>query len=304
MPSEAKVSGTGARLAEEYCRDEYTDYVIYSMLARREKNPERKRILERLAEQEYDHMVFWNNLLGGQCKPRVSRFLLFLVVLSRMIFGLMFTLKLLERGEEETIQAYKNYLPILKGPEREGLEKIIHDEETHERSLLNQIDEAIIKYMSFIVLGLADAIVEITGVHAGFLGVTSNTIVAGIAGLVVGFSAAISMASAAYLQAKQETHRSPVTSALFTGVAYIGAVAILAAPYFLTHNMVLAFTVSILLAVALIVGFTFYGSIVFEKGFLREFLETTVLMLGTAFAAYLFGEMLGTYFGLRGLTLG
>jgi VIT1/CCC1 family predicted Fe2+/Mn2+ transporter len=56
--------------------------------------------------------------------------------------------------------------------------------------------------MSFIVLGLADAIIEITCVHVGFLGVTSSTLIAGVAGLVVGFAASISMASAAYLQAK------------------------------------------------------------------------------------------------------
>ena len=58
------------------------------------------------------------------------------------------------------------------------------------------IQEAMIKYIGFIAMGLADAIVEITGVHAGFLGVTNSTLFAGISGIVVGFSTAISMGSA------------------------------------------------------------------------------------------------------------
>ncbi|MCE4606856.1 MAG: VIT1/CCC1 family protein [Desulfurococcales archaeon] len=285
----------------EFCTDEYKDHVIYRTLASREKNVERRMILEKLANEEYKHYLYWKKILGVECDAKVSRLFLWVVIVSRIILGLTFTLKMLERGEEETIEEYKNYIGSLEGEEKQELESIIEDEVMHESSLMSQIDETVVKYMSFIVLGLADAIVEITGVHAGFLGVTSSTIVAGIAGLVVGFSAAISMASAAYLQAKHDFERNPVSSALVTGLSYIGAVIILASPYFATYNMVLAFTVSVSFAVTLIATFTFYGSVVFDKRFLREFLESTGLMLGTAFAAYFFGEILGVYFGVRGV---
>ncbi len=297
----SKLDSRARGKAREFCVDEYKDHLIYKTLADREKNPGRRKILERLSEEEYKHYLFWRKLLGGECDARVSKLFLWIVILSRLIFGLTFTLKMLERGEEKTIAEYKDYLARLEGEEERELEDIIRDEETHENSLMSQIDEAVVKYMSFIVLGLADAIVEITGVHAGFLGVTSSTIVAGIAGLVVGFSAAISMASAAYLQAKHDFERNPVSSALITGLSYIGAVVVLAAPYFATHNMLIAFMVSITFAVTLIATFTFYGSVVFDKKFLREFVESTGLMLGTAFAAYFFGELLGVFFGVRGV---
>jgi len=68
--------------------------------------------------------------------------------------------------------------------------------EQHERAFMKHIDVRMVRYLSFIILGFADAIVEITGVRAGFLGVTSPTL---IAGLVVGFAAARSMGSAPYL---------------------------------------------------------------------------------------------------------
>ena len=62
---------------------------------------------------------------------------------------------------------------------------------------------------------------------------TSRTIVAGVAGLIVGVSAAVSMASAAYIQAKHEMGKSPKFSALITGLAYITAVVALSTPYLL-----------------------------------------------------------------------
>jgi VIT1/CCC1 family predicted Fe2+/Mn2+ transporter len=177
---------------------------------------------------------------------------------------------------------------------------VIEDEVRHEEALISSIDETRVKYMGFIVLGLADAIIEITGVHAGFLGVTNYTIMAGIAGLVVGLSAAVSMASAAYLQAKHEMGRNPLTSALMTGLGYVAASFTLATPYFLTHRMLLAFSASIGLGVILIAAFTYYGAVVFDRDFRRELAESVGLMLATALGSYVFGEVIGGYFGIRG----
>ena len=281
-----------------FCRDEYVDYTVYRELARREKNEGRRKILENLAATEYEHYRFWSKTLGGY-EPRVSGLFIKLFLVMRVLFGLTFTLKLLERHEEEVIRGYKRYAATLSGEEKTLVEEIIHQEEEHERYFMSQIDEGVVRYMSFIVLGLADAIVEITGVHAGFLGVTSSTLIAGIAGLVVGFAAAISMASAAYLQAKQDLARSPVISAITTGVSYIGAVAVLALPYFLTEDMIVAFTGSVILAVLLTAAFTFYGAVINERSFKREFAESVALILGTALATYLFGDFLGNLFGIQ-----
>ncbi|MCE4627553.1 MAG: VIT1/CCC1 family protein [Desulfurococcales archaeon] len=293
------MQGEAERLAEKFCVDEYTDYSIYKYLASQERRPELRRILEELARDEWEHYLFWKRILGRDCRVEVGRGKLRLILLMRKIFGLTFTLKFLERHEEEVIQEYKNYLKYLEGEERRRLEEIIHDEEKHENELIGSIEETIVKYLSFIVLGLADAIVEITGVHAGFLGVTSKTVMAGIAGLVVGLSAAISMASAAYIQAKSDPTRDPAKSALMTGLGYLGAVILLAAPYFIVTSMLIAFLLSLAAGIGLIGLFTFYSSIVFDRPFAREFTESTLLMLGTALASYLFGEALGRHFGLR-----
>lgn len=287
--------------AEEYCRDEYIDYMVYSYLARHEKKEELRRIVQKLADDELGHYEFWKRLLGRDCAGKIPKWYLVGIRLMRRIMGLTFTLKWLERHEEEVIERYKAFLDYLDGDDREELEKIIRDEEEHENKLMSSIEETMVKYMSFIVLGLADAIVEITGVHAGMLGVTTSTIIAGVTGLVVGFSAAISMASAAYLQAKHDPDRNPLTSAIMTGLAYILAVILLALPYFATHNMIIAFTASIMVGVTLIAYFTYYSAIVFDRGFTKEFIESSGLMIATAFGAFLFGEALGQLFGLQEL---
>jgi VIT1/CCC1 family predicted Fe2+/Mn2+ transporter len=282
----------------KYVEDEYKDYVTYRELARRERNGGRREVLERLAETEFQHYRFWNNYAGNH-EPQTSKLLINLLLLLRLLLGLTFTIKLLERHEERTIQTYRTFASSLTGEERTRVEVIIQEELEHEKYLLAQIDEAVVRYLGFVALGLADAIIEITGVHAGFLGVTSSTLIAGIAGLVVGFAAALSMASAAYLQAKHGASSSPTRSAIITGAAYLLTVTVLALPYFLLADMLLAFGLSVSLAVVTMAVFTFYGAVISEKSFPREFLISLALVMGTALGTYLFGDFLGTVFGIK-----
>lgn len=287
-------------LERSFCRDEYFDYLIYSELARREGDPILKSLLERFSEQEERHYRFWRER-SGECAGEVGLGRLRLFTLMRRLLGLAFTIRLLERHEKSVIEAYKEYLAGLSGREREELERIIRDEEEHEEELLARMDEESLRYLGFVVLGLADAIVEITGVHAGFLGVTAATLIAGIAGLIVGLSASISMAGAAYLQAKSGGVSRPGLSAIVTGASYFVAVVLLALPYFVTHAQITAFIASVAIAVAMVTGFTFYGSVIKGSSFAREYTENLVILFGTAAAAYAFGVFLGEIFGIRGV---
>ncbi len=283
---------------EEFCRDEYHDYLVYRELAYREGNPERRGVLERLAEQERRHYDFWRGL-SRDCGADVGRWRIALYMAVKRILGLAFLLRLLERHEKEVIARYRAVAERMGPEDRERLMDIIREEEEHEAALLDQIGSDTVRYMGFVVLGLADAIIEITGVHAGMLGVTNSTIMAGIAGIVVGFSAAISMASAAYLQAKHEGGLNPAKSATVTGVAYILAVLALAIPYFMWADMLYAFAASVVTAIALIGAFTFYSSVIMDKGFTREFLEAVLLLFGTVAGAYAIGDLLGRTFGVK-----
>ncbi|MEM3488679.1 MAG: VIT1/CCC1 family protein [Nitrososphaerota archaeon] len=283
----------------KFAMDEFADYVIYKELSKREKNENYKMTLEKLAEIEKTHFEFWKSLSHNNFVVRISSIKVFILYVFRIIFGLTFTLKLFERHEKETIKAYEYILPKLKEEDKQVLLKIIKDEKEHESYFMSQINESVVKYMSFVVLGLADAIIEITGVHAGFLGVTSSTLIAGIAGLVVGFAASISMASAAYLQAKHGASFKPLTSATITGTSYLGAVSFLALPYFFITEMLMAFLSSLSFAIIMIAIFTTYGAVLREESITKEFVTGFSLTIGTAFAAFLFGEALGRLFGIH-----
>lgn len=278
--------------------NEITEHVIYHRLALREKKPENRALLEKLSAQEKSHYDFWMTFLPGVVvKPRQAGILATSVM--RTLFGVTFTTKLLENHEKDSIAAYEAMLPALPAEKQAGLRAIIEDERAHERALIGELKERRVAYIGFVALGLADAIVEITGVHAGFLGVTGSTLLAGVSGIIVGFAAAISMGSAAYLQAKQDTEKSAIASAFITGITYLFAVILLALPYFLIRTMATAFTASTLVGIGLLSIFTLYGAVVFERKFFREFFESVALMLGTAVATYFVGEVVGRVFHLN-----
>ena len=281
-----------------YCESEYKDHLVYLKLSARETDSGRKKILEQLSQQEEKHFLFWKEILDGY-NPKPHPFLQIFILILRYVFGITFTVKYMERHEKRMIAIYRSIRPQFDGEAGTQLEEMIADEEKHEDFFIGQIDEGVVKYLGFIVLGLADAIIEITGVHAGFLGVTSSTTMAGVAGLIVGFAAAISMATAAYLQAKQDTERNSFTSAMITGFSYILAVVSLAFPYFLFVSMLAAFIASLIMAMLLTAYFTFFTAVIFERNFGKEFLESTLLTLGTALATYLFGNFLGRIFNIQ-----
>lgn len=284
----------------KYVIDEFSDYVIYRSLAKVERDVNRREILSNLSKKEYEHYMFWLQLTNYQPKPP-SELRIALIIVLRRLLGLVFIAKLLERHERSVVKWYRELSHVLPPKERETLFHIMKEEEEHERMLLGQIEEAIVKYLGYVVLGLADAIIEISGVHAGFLGATNVTILAGMAGLVVGFAASISMAVAVYLQAKQTPTIVPFKAAILTGITYISTVILQALPFFLTPHIFIAFTASIAVSITLIAGFTYYGAVIRDVDSSREIISNIALTLGTAAATYLFGEMLSNWLGIKSL---
>ncbi len=293
-----EVSSEFVNVAKLSALDEFRDYLVYSTLARVEWHRERREVLHKLATQEFSHFQFWSKFVN--VKPSVwFWFYAYLLAFLRLFMGVTFVVKLLERGEEKTIERYKTLERFLQGEELEQLRGIVADEESHESTLVAELDETLVKYMSALVLGLADAIVEITAAHAGALGSTNSTIVAGVVGLIVGIGASISMASASFLQTKHEVGKSPTIAALVTGVGYMAAVALMSLPYFITHEIYLAFAASITVAIFLAFVLTFQASVYAGRDFKFEFLQTTALLLGTAALTYLVGKWLGAVFGIE-----
>jgi len=280
--------------------DELIDHEIYLRLAKSalEKNPKFKETYQHLADIEYKHYELWKKY-APNAEYKLSRITIYFVLLLRQVLGASFAIKYLERREHATIAKYKALESMIPMEDKAAFEEMIHDEEEHEITFADQVQGSSVKYMSFIVLGLADALVEISGIHAGSLGICNRTELTGLAGIVAGAAASIAMASAAFAQAKQGFQGSASLSAAYTGASYFIAAVILAVPYFLTSSNAYAIGASLTLAVVIIAATSYYNAVISTKGFKRDFAELTGIMFGATIALYVFGTVIGILTGIR-----
>ncbi len=279
--------------------DEYTDYVVYKKLSGLgfEKRHRFSGTLKRLSGMEYGHYRFWIKYCPER-KIGVSNLKVYFIILIRLLLGVTFAVKFLERHEMGTIKKYKEVANLIPQRDRSQFRKMVADEVEHENIFVDQFDEPQIKYISFIVLGLADALVEIGGIHAGSLGIYNSTELAGLAGIIAGAAASIAMASAAYAQARTGFKGSATLSAIYTGISYFVTAVILATPYFLTKIMVDALTASLVLAVVLIAFISLYESVISGAAFRKQFIEITSIMFGATVALYLIGTVIRILTGI------
>lgn len=293
-----KETGELMSIAILSCKDEYIDGSIYRWLSRAPFISRASRsVLLEMASHEERHYRFWSSIVGG-CGVGFLWLRILVALIMALLFGATVTIKILERKESETIERYRGLLKYFEGSEREELERIIADEIKHENYLADNIAEERIKYLGFIVLGLSDAIIEISGIHAGTLGVYENTVMAGLAGLIAGVAASMAMAAAAYAQAKQGGMGRPGTSAMYTGVAYLLTAIVLAIPYFIIHEIFVAFAMSIALSIVILAYISTYSSVLYNRNYIREIVETTAIILGVSAALYILGTLISQVFGI------
>lgn len=130
------------------------------------------------------------------------------------------------------------------------------------------------KYTGSIVLGLNDALVEITGALVGLTLILQDTRLIAITGGITGIAASLSMAASEYLQVRNEkTMKNPVSAATYTGIAYIGVVFLLVLPYVIYSNPFISLGHTLVLALLIIAGFTYYVSTIRKISFRKRFLD-------------------------------
>ena len=218
-------------IIESFQRIEITEHHIYKRLAKSIKDPENSKILDQIADDELRHYEDWKKYTQREIKPNMWEVWKYYLI-SR-IFGYTFGIKLMERGEEK---AQENYA-LLKG-KVPNIEKWIHEEEVHEQRLLEMLDEERLRYAGSVVLGLNDALVELTGALAGLTLALQNVKLIALSGLITGIAASLSMAASEYLATRSEnTEKHPVRAAVYTGIAYIITVTLLVLPYLLIPEL-------------------------------------------------------------------
>jgi len=273
-------------------KNEITEHFIYARLSSLLKDREKAAILKQISEEELKHYELWKTFSAEDVAPDKGK-VFFYVWLARL-FGLTFGLKLMESGEDSAQDVFEKLKVI--SPQ---VDKVIADENAHENQLIGLIDEERLKYVSSVVLGLNDALVELTGALVGFTLALQNARLVSIVGLITGIAASLSMAASEYLSTRQEdTGKDPVKACIYTGIAYVGTVIVLVSPYFIFKNIYLALSLVLLAAVSIIYIFTYYISVAKELNFKKRFLEMAGISLGIAAINFCIGLAVRKVFGI------
>ena len=280
----ANLSSAALAIIRKMQQNELTESVIYEKIAAFAKGDENKATLRRLAREEKAHYEIWNKYTNLDLKPEKAKVFWFTAIAR--ILGFTFAVKLMERGEGNAQEEY-----ALLAQEVEESIHIRQQEEEHETALLAMLDEESLQYVGSMVLGLNDALVELTGSLAGFTFAMQNTRLIALSGLIIGISATFSMASSEFLAARSEGRSDALKSCTYTGIAYLFTVVALILPYLLlgTAQYLAALVCMLVVVVLIIAGFTYYTSVALDQPFRKRFSEMALISITVAVVSFFVG---------------
>ena len=275
------ISERSLNIIRKMQRNEITESVIYKKIAKFSKGQENKETLLRLSSEEEAHAKIWQSYTHEDVKA--NKLKVFKYTWMARLFGFTFAVKLMENGE---LDAQKEYASIAE--EIPESVQIQDQEKEHEEALLNMLDEEKLQYVGSMVLGMNDALVELTGALAGFTLAMQDTKLIALAGLIIGISATFSMAASEFLSARQEGRSDAFKSCLYTGTAYLVTVALLIMPYLIfgTNMFIPALIWMLAMVIAEIAVFTFYISVAKSEKFKPKFLEMSIISIGVAILSF------------------
>lgn len=274
-------------------RSEITGHAVYTLLSRATKDKKSKVILERISNDELMHYMRWKEYTGVDTEP--YRFKVIFYNLLIKLLGHTFALKTMTRVERREQSEYSRISGTI-----ETADKVFKEEHRHENDLISMIDDDRLQHTSEMVRGFNIAVVEMTGVLAGFSFALGNTDVIILAGIITGVAITLSVASTEYLAAKSEGgKRTPFRSAVYSGITNITTVIFLIFPFFVFSNVYISLVFVIINAIIVIAGFNYYISVAKDVSFRSRFLEMVLISLGVAGLAFVIGLIARSYLNIE-----
>lgn len=272
------------KLMLRFQRDELTASVVYAHFAKRLKDQKNRVLLEKISKDEARHAQIWQKYTKRTVRPCWIRLIWYTFL--TYVLGYTFVVKVLENGEYTGVQEIKTLEKDV--PE---VNDIIVQEKEHERRLIEMLDEERLNYVGAMVLGLNDALVELTGTIAGLTFVLTNTTLIALAGIITGIAATLSMAASNYLAERADGNPKALKASIYTGIAYLVTVVFLVLPYLLApaHMYLQALSCMIGIAILTIFLFNYYIATVRSERFMPRFIEMASISLSVALISFLIG---------------
>ena len=273
--------------------DEEAGAVLYGFMAARQKDENNRRCLAQMSHDEKMHAQTWKALTKEEIKPGGAYigWMKFLTV----VFGFTFVIKRMEKDEQIGQDTYARMSVQL--PQAAVMLK---DEKRHEDQLEGMLDEERLHYVGSIVLGLNDALVELTGAIAGVTFALADTKLVAMTGIITGISATLSMAASNYLAQRADGSSDALKSSVYTGIAYLITVVLLVLPYLLLPSpmYLTAFVLMLATVLLIIAGFNYYISVTKEENFWKRFAEMASISMGVAALSFLIGILAKQLLGI------
>lgn len=294
--SEKQITSELMKLVKKAQVDEEQGAILYAFMAKREKDKQNKKLLGQMSKDEKNHAEEWKKITNKNLKPNMFRILWFKIL--TVVMGFTFVIKTMQKKENLAQHGYEKMQEEL--PEAA---KMLEDERRHEKELYNMLDEERLHYVGAMVLGLNDALVELTGAIAGVTFALANSRLVALTGIITGVSATFSMAASNYLAERADNNPKALKSSIYTGMAYLITVALLVLPYllFLPHMYVAAFAVMIATVILIIMFFNYYISVAKEEPFLKNFATMAIISLSVAVISYIIGVLAKNLLGIDAL---
>lgn len=274
-------------------QSEMTETAAYHAMADAIKDEHNREALTRVADEiasQAKALETYTNKQLAADERKVKRY-------ARMarIFGFTFAAKLMDRRKIKFVNHSKKLLSEM--PE---VEKMQADEQKRDDELFALLNEKRLSYVGAMILGMNDAIVEITGTLAGLTLAMQNTRLIALSGLITGVAATLSMAASEYLAERSDGKGDAAKSGLMTGGAYFITVVILLLPYLILDDKMylLAMGIMLVLVVLILAGFNFYTSVARDVSFGKNFGQMCAISLGVAALSFVLGYAVRTFLGV------
>lgn len=287
------ISDKSMAILKKCQQNEVDEHRIYLNMAKSVKSESERKTLQIIAECELAHAEKWQKYTGASPKPNALK-VFYYTFLSR-VFGYTFALKLMENGENSANDVY-----AALSDEIPEAAQIAQEEQEHEEQLIGLLDEERLQYVGSMVLGLNDALVELTGTLAGLsLALQNNRLVA-LSGLITGISATFSMTASAYLSAKSENDPKALKSCAYTGIMYLITVVLLTLPYLVLppHAYVTSLVTMLLTVTLIIFVFNYYISVAKSLSFKQRFFEMFFISGAVAALSFVVGLLVKAWLGI------
>lgn len=280
----ASLSPRAVAAVAAYQESVATEADAYRRMTAHVKDPGNRATLERIADEKAADADAWARYTGRPAAPRVACARRYALIAR--ILGFTFAVKLMDKHKHAArsdARALAAQVPAIARAEA--------DEERRGRELMGMLDEKLLSYVGAMVLGMNDAVVEITGTLAGLTLAMQNTRLIALSGLITGIAATLSMAASEYLAAKSDGRPDAKRACAYTGSAYALTVVLLLLPYLLTPDKLYLLAMAIMLAVVVLIlaAFNFYTAVAQDLPFKKRFAQMCAISLGVAALSFFLG---------------